>query len=79
MYNWADEWVLSGNDEVVHKGTPVIVFGTYNFDGPKPWLQLLTNPKALDISEEEIKIQTAPHLKQILADQKKRATQQAKK
>jgi hypothetical protein len=79
MYNWADEWVLSDKDEVMHKGTPVIVFGTYNFDGPKPWLQLVTNPKALDISEEEIKIQTAPHLQTILADQRKRENKQAKK
>ena len=41
LYNWANEWLLK-KDSVVIKGTPVIVFGKYNFDAPKPWLQLVS-------------------------------------
>ena len=78
LYNWADEWEVSEDDSVQVKGTPVIVFGTYNFDGPKPWLQLVANPKALDIKEEEIETLTAPFLNEIISVQKSRDTLQLK-
>ena len=73
LYDWADQWVLTGKDKVLVKGTPVIVFGSYDFDAPKPWLQLIENPKALDISEDEMENQTEPFLKLILAEQENRA------
>ena len=47
MYNWADEWILKDRENVKVKGTPVIVFGSYPFDAPKPWYALVKNPKAL--------------------------------
>ncbi len=71
LYDWVDQWVLSDKDSVLLKGTPVIVFGSYNFDGPKPWRQLIANPHALDISEAEIKNQTATYLSTILQEQQK--------
>jgi len=73
LYDWADQWILTGKDKVLVKGTPVIVFGSYDFDSPKPWLQLIENPKALDISEDEMENQTEPFLKLILAEQENRA------
>ena len=69
LYNWADEWILASKDSVQVKGTPVIVFGSYNFDAPKPWLQLVANPKALDISEVEMKQQVAPYSDEIMKEQ----------
>lgn len=77
LYNWADQWILDGKETVLANGTPVIVFGSYNFDAPKPWLQLITNPHALDISAEEIQKQTMPFLDKIIAEQTKRETVQA--
>jgi hypothetical protein len=74
MYEWADQWILEGTDNVLANGTPVIVFGSYNFDAPKPWLQLVANPHALDITETEIQQQTAPYLNSIVAEQEKRKT-----
>jgi hypothetical protein len=73
LYNWADEWVLE-KDIVKMKGTPVIVFGEFDFDAPKPWLQLISNPHALEISETEIQAQTSQFLDSILEEQKKRET-----
>lgn len=70
LYNWADEWILENNKKVQVKGTPVLVFGTYKFDETKPWLQLIKNPKAIDISESQIKNEIAPFLKSILEQQK---------
>lgn len=72
LYSWADQWVLIDDENVKFKGTPVIVFGSYPFGEPKPWLQLVKDPKALTISESEIEEITKPHLETILKEQEKR-------
>ena len=71
LYTWADQWVLD-HDTVQIKGTPVIVFGNYDFSTPKPWLQLPALPHALDIPESAIEQILAPYLKTILDEQQKR-------
>lgn len=78
LYDWADQWVLLDDDTISVKGTPVIVFGSYDFGAPRPWLQLVANPKALAISKGEITKQAMPFLKKILAEQQKRINYQAK-
>jgi len=72
LYEWADQWVLVDDENVKFKGTPVIVFGAYDFDAPKPWLQLVKNPKALTISVSEIEKVTTPFLSTILKEQEKK-------
>ncbi|WP_281228872.1 L,D-transpeptidase [Flavobacterium aquiphilum] len=72
LYKWADQWILKDDQNILVKGTPVIVFGKYDFDAPKPWLQLTENPKALDISPSEIEKITSPYLDDILTEQEKR-------
>jgi L,D-transpeptidase catalytic domain len=79
LYDWADQWVLDDKEIVLANGTPVIVFGSYNFEAPKPWLQLLVNPHALDITEAEIQTQTTPYLNNILLEQKKREANKGSK
>ncbi|WP_343605330.1 L,D-transpeptidase [Fluviicola sp.] len=79
LYTWADQWVLANKTTIRVKGTPVMVFGSYDFKGPKPWLQLVQDPHALDISETEIQQLVAPFLDQILADQKIREDYEASK
>jgi hypothetical protein len=69
LYNWADQWVLADAETVKTKGTPVIVFGSYDFNAPKPWLKLLENPEALNISENEIENLSKLHLNEILKEQ----------
>lgn len=72
LYKWADQWILKDDQNILVKGTPVIVFGKYDFDAPKPWLQLTENPKALNISPSEIEKITSPYLDDILLEQEKR-------
>jgi hypothetical protein len=72
LYEWADQWVLVNDEQVKFKGTPVIVFGNYPFGKPKPWLQLVKNPKALTISATEIEKVTKTYLETILKEQGKR-------
>ena len=75
LYKFADEWILKDKENVKVKGTPVIVFGSYNFDGPKPWFELVNNSKALNISESEIETQVQPFIQKILENQKLRETE----
>lgn len=72
LYDWADEWVLQDKQTVKLKGTPVIIFGSYDFDAPKPWYQLVKSPKALNFSENEIEKEVKPYLSKILVEQQKR-------
>lgn len=78
LYTFADEWILKDKENVKVKGTPVVVFGSYNFDGPKPWLQLKSDPKVLNISESEIETQTKPFLTEILQNQSLREAEPTK-
>ena len=75
LYQWADQWVLK-KDTVQIKGTPVLVFGSYDFSQPKPWLKLLQNPHALDIAVADLEALVSPHLSGILLEQEKRKIQQ---
>jgi len=79
LYKFADQWVLANKNEVKVKGTPVIVFGSYPFDGPKPWLQLLDNTKALNYSKGDIEDQTSSYLQKILDAQQTRSDYEASK
>lgn len=79
LYDWADQWVLADQENVKVKGTPVIVFGSYDFDAPKPWLQLVANSKALNILENEIEGITKPFLSKILSEQKNRQSTKTSK
>jgi lipoprotein-anchoring transpeptidase ErfK/SrfK len=72
LYDWADEWVLKGANTVLAKGTPVIVFGTYDFNAPSPWLALANNPNANEISKSDLESIIAPHLSQIKKEQENR-------
>jgi len=76
LYKFADEWILKDKENVKVKGTPVVVFGSYPFDGVKPWFQLASDSKSLDISESEIETVTKPFLKEILENQNLRESNQ---
>jgi len=72
LYNWADQWLLDKQDSIKSNGTPVIVFGTYPFGSPKPWLQLVSNAHILDIAVITIQQQAEPFMKDMLLQQEKR-------
>ena len=72
LYEWADQWELANPETVKVKGTPVIVFGAYDFKAPKPWLKLVKDANALVITESEIENATTPFMQSILKEQKVR-------
>jgi hypothetical protein len=77
LYDWADQWVLADSETVKVKGTPVVVFGTYDFKAPKPWLQLTSDAKALTLSEEDLQKIIQPYLTSILKEQKNKVANKA--
>lgn len=71
LYTWANQWVIN-KDTVTFKGTPVVIFGSYNFDNARPWLKLKKDPHALDISEKEMNEIVEPYLPAIRTEQLKK-------
>ncbi len=72
MYEWADQWVLKGTDNLLANGTPTIVYGVYPFGHPRPWFALLTNPTANTITVEDLQKEVETFLPKIMAEQQKR-------
>lgn len=55
LYHWVDLWVPSSNPRVPRiYGTPVVVFGEYDYDSPPPWEKLHQNPAAASVLLPEI-------------------------
>lgn len=79
LYKWADQWVLADKTTVQVKGTPVIVFGSYDFKAPKPWLKLVNDPHALDISVNQIEQETRRFKDEILREQENRKNYEIQK
>lgn len=73
MYNFAETWVLNkGGATTKAKGTPVVVFGDYAWGKKKPWKQLYLNPKATEVSEQEMNSIITPYKDEILKEQQNR-------
>ena len=74
MYEWADEWILADKETIKAKGTPVIVYGAYDFDGRKPWLDLAKDGHANDLSKNDLEQIVQQHQSEIIKEQKNRQT-----
>ena len=72
LYEFADQWELKSAEKVKLKGTPVIVFGSYDFKNPKIWNTLPQDAEALSISDTELETTISPYLPSILKEQTKR-------
>ncbi len=57
IFNWADTWILNADETIIEKkGTPVVIFGTYDYESTPPWKAAVTNKTVLLLTEEEMKI-----------------------
>jgi L,D-transpeptidase-like protein len=54
IYGWADQWTLSADRRVEAQGTPVIVFGKYDYGKQAPWKQLVTDYRAASLTGSEL-------------------------
>jgi hypothetical protein len=54
IFDWADQWKISAKTgSVIRTGTPVIIFGDYDFGGIKPWLNLPNDNQSTHITAKE--------------------------
>jgi len=61
IYGWADQWTLSADrSRVEADGTPVIVFGKYDYGKEAPWKHLATDYRAASLTESELKEALGP-------------------
>lgn len=71
LYDWAEQWKLK-NDQLVAHGTPAIVYGAYPWGARRPWKEMLSNPKANEISADTLQHETESFLPRILEAQQRR-------
>ena len=63
IYGWADQWTLSTDRRRVEAyGTPVIVFGKYDYGKPAPWKHLATDYSAASVTGSELEEAIRPDL-----------------
>lgn len=73
IYYWAEQWILTKDGEfIIAYGTPVIIFGEYDFKGIKPWLLLPTEPEKALVNEKELTEVINKHILTILSRQEER-------
>lgn len=67
LYYWAKQWKVSeSGTEVLAYGTPVIIFGEFDFQGISPWQKLVADPKGNDLKEEYLNEIIKTHLNEIM-------------
>ncbi len=73
IYYWADQWILTKDGNRIRAfGTPVIIFGVYDYHSSPPWKQLAGNDNADKIDEEELNITIKKYLLVIISRKNQR-------
>jgi hypothetical protein len=73
IYNWAEQWILTKDGEyIIAYGTPVIIYGEYDFKGVKPWLLLPTQPEIALANKDELNAIINEYILTIINRQEKR-------
>jgi len=68
IYGWAEEWILTPDErQIISYGTPVVIFGDFDYDSEPPWALLDRDPAATTITAEDAEKQIQPRLATILA------------
>jgi hypothetical protein len=70
FYYWAQQWLLaSDGTTLVAYGTPVILFGNYDYSRPKIWRRIVDSPEETIITKEEVSGLMKQYLYQVLKRQ----------
>lgn len=73
IYYWADQWILTADGEsVIVYGTPVIIYGDYDFEGIKPWNLLPANKEKGSVNSDTLKVEIQNHILTIIKRQDER-------
>lgn len=65
VYGWTEQWIPGRGSDVTQYGTPVLVFGDFDYSAPAPWLRLAEDPGADRLTAVEVEIALLPYLETI--------------
>lgn len=73
LYDWADQWIVSRDEQrVLASGTPVIIFGYYDYDQTAPWKNLPVSQDATKIDLETLNNTVSFYKEKIIKEMEKR-------
>ncbi len=73
IYYWADQWILTKDGEKIKAyGTPVIIYGKYDYHSPSPWKLLYEKSDADKIKDDELTVVIKKYLPTIIGKKKQR-------
>lgn len=80
FYDWADQWVLDATGyKKLASGTPVIIYGEYDFAKKAPWKRLPTDEKATITTETELEKIVEQYHEKIISEKENRTIVVAQK
>ena len=62
IYKWADQWILAKSGQLAAYGTPVFIFGDYDYKAQPPWKRLIDDPTATTVPLSELEGLLNKHL-----------------
>jgi len=67
IYYWADQWILTkGGGTIKAYGTPVIVYGKYDYHSPPPWKLLYEDAETDKLKTDDLNLIIKKYLKIII-------------
>lgn len=69
MYDWGKQWKLASDGQTkIANGTPVIIFGDYDFGKTAPWKNLPNDPEATKVTSKELEALVTKNLDKIIGE-----------
>ncbi len=73
IYYWAEQWILTKDgNKIKAYGTPVIIYGRYDYHSTPPWKRLADNIDADKLNIEELNITIGKYLPTIISRKNQR-------
>ncbi len=73
IYYWADQWILTKDGNRIRAfGTPVIIYGKYDYHSPPPWKKLAEDSNADKLNEEELIVVIKKYLPTVVTRKQQR-------
>ncbi len=73
IYYWADQWILTKDGNRIKAfGTPVIIYGKYDYHSPPSWKRLAEDKDADKLSEKELNKTVQKYLPTIISRKNRR-------
>jgi hypothetical protein len=66
LYYWAEQWKLFPDGKLLAYGTPVIVYGSYDYNSGPPWYKLPNDSSATALTLDSLNKNVQPYLRSIL-------------